>query len=452
MKEIERGIRLQTLQIVMLGISVLLAVVLIITALRVQDGYKETQQATDRYAQSLRDASAMEEASDYLTLQARAFAATADLQYMKNYFEEINVSKRRDNAIDNIQEIMGDTIAFQYMTDALQHSEELEHIEYYSMRLVLEAKGVAESEWPQEVLAEELSPQDAALSAEKKMDRASEVLYDELYRSYKDSIYQSIEKCTGDLVDTTQKQQMESAEHLSTLLRHQFLLIGISLMIVFVIVLLTFVLIIRPMETSVQRINNQERLPENGAYEMRFLARTYNEMFDENEKHHVKLSYEASHDALTGLYNRGAFDKMRKTFDELSIALLLIDVDYFKTINDTYGHDGGDAALRNVGMVLRDAFRAEDRVCRIGGDEFAVIMVNVSSSLEELVRKKIETAAVKLQNPPKDVPPVTLSVGVAFGDREEPTGDIYKDADTALYKTKEAGRNGITFYGEQSRR
>ena len=128
------------------------------------------------------------------------------------------------------------------------------------------------------------------------------------------------------------------------------------------------------------------------------------------------------------------------------MALILIDVDYFKSVNDTYGHAVGDRVLKRVAEILRHSFRSVDIICRIGGDEFVVVMTRANSSMRQLVMNKINRANELLQHPKDDLPPVSLSVGVAFSDRENPQGDIFKDADTALYKVKEAGRKGCCVF------
>ncbi len=203
---------------------------------------------------------------------------------------------------------------------------------------------------------------------------------------------------------------------------------------------------IRPLERYVELIRNRQLIPSNGATEMRFLADTYNSMFRQTKRDQDRLSYNASHDDLTGLFNRGVFDKVRDTDDQSSIGLVLVDVDKFKEVNDTYGHDVGDRILKKVADLLRDGFRGDDYVCRIGGDEFAVVLMNVSSEMKDRIRNKMEYANKVLQNPDDDLPAVSLSVGVAFGDRENPTDDIFKDADTALYRVKNSGRAGFGVY------
>lgn len=132
------------------------------------------------------------------------------------------------------------------------------------------------------------------------------------------------------------------------------------------------------------------------------------------------------------------------------LPLLLIDVDIFKSVNDTYGHAAGDATLKKAVGCLKRAFRSIDYVCRIGGDEFSVIMVDVTSSLKYTIEDKIKYVSEELAKEKSEVPAVTLSVGVAFFDRENPGESIFKDVDKALYHVKENGRNGCAFYNGAS--
>ena len=97
-----------------------------------------------------------------------------------------------------------------------------------------------------------------------------------------------------------------------------------------------------------------------GSRELQFLAETYNTMFEQSRRQQDKLSYEATHDELTGLYNRGVFDKMREVCDPASTALILVDVDFFKEVNDTHGHQVGDRVLKKVAEYLHAGFRSDD--------------------------------------------------------------------------------------------
>ena len=230
-------------------------------------------------------------------------------------------------------------------------------------------------------------------------------------------------------------------------------LLGIQtvLTVVLLVIVLSMVFFIsdwirKPLSMMVEQMRARETVSPTGAEELRFVSETYNAIFEENRRTHERLTYGNMHDALTGLYNRSAYDFMRHDLDMSHNALLLVDLDKFKSVNDTYGHDVGDLILKRVAEVLRYNFRNTDLVFRLGGDEFVVIMSNVDSSMRDQVRRKIDQANVMLQKPKDDLPPTSISVGVAFADRENPEGDIFKDADTALYRMKEAGRCGCYIY------
>jgi diguanylate cyclase (GGDEF)-like protein len=272
------------------------------------------------------------------------------------------------------------------------------------------------------------------------------MLFDRTYQNYKDQIGSNVSLCVDDLVADTRIMQEDSANRLFNVLRNQHILIGLLLVTVLFMVFLTTFFIILPLRKSIDHIQNHQYLPMSGSYEFQYLARTYNSMFRTSQAQHQQLSYEATHDALTGLYNRSAFNTFLEEDLGGDVSLLLIDADKFKQINDTYGHATGDKILIKLATVLRDSFRAEDYVCRIGGDEFAVIMVHCTSAMEDLIRGKVERANEKLQDTSDGLPPISISVGVAFSDRIDPTDDIFKDADKALYKVKEAGRRGVAFF------
>ena len=94
-----------------------------------------------------------------------------------------------------------------------------------------------------------------------------------------------------------------------------------------------------------------------------------------------------------------------------------MDVDIFKSVNDTYGHATGDATLKKVSSLLKRAFRSVDYVCRIGGDEFAIVLVEMTSDPKYTIQEKITAVNQELSEPTDGLPAVSLSVGVAF-----PTG------------------------------
>ena len=160
------------------------------------------------------------------------------------------------------------------------------------------------------------------------------------------------------------------------------------------------------------------------------------------------LTDKASVDKLTGLYNRAGYDRILAEMDLHSAILLLFDTDKFKAVNDTYGHETGDRVLVSISRAIRQNFRSEDRVCRIGGDEFVVLMLNVEGDQRDLIRRKVNRINRELAHPEGKLPIVSLSVGVAFGAREPDRETLFAHADEALYKVKQAGGRDCFFYGD----
>lgn len=166
----------------------------------------------------------------------------------------------------------------------------------------------------------------------------------------------------------------------------------------------------------------------------------------------VRLQFEREHeratrDGLTGLLNRAAFLEAGDSEVERSkryghpLAVVFFDLDDFKQLNDTQGHDAGDAALRAMATALRGVLRSSDRVARLGGDEFAVLLPETGYDAAVEAGRKIFLAA---NTALLEFPPVKASVGVAwFGEADRPFPAMLKAADALMYEVKESGKNDI---------
>ena len=159
------------------------------------------------------------------------------------------------------------------------------------------------------------------------------------------------------------------------------------------------------------------------------------------------LSNKAQTDRLTGLYNRAGYDRLCSEADLNTTTLLIVDTDKFKGINDRFGHETGDRVLRKIAAELETSFRRQDRVCRIGGDEFAVLMADTDKLEEDLITARIERINRELSRPSAyKLPGVSVSVGVAHGSDAEDWTELFKHADEVLYLVKKDGGNGLNFY------
>ena len=441
MRGVGGGVRLSVVQVVVCLTVMLLSLLLLRATSNTMSGYTAMVDDTDLYIRAQQSAADMQHASDYLTRMARVFTVNKNRKSVDLFFEEVNTTRRRDHAVAALQEMFPDDEALSYMEQALDASRRLMLTEYRAMRLMLDVYGYDPADFPEELSSCELSAQERLMSPEEKQRLAQRLVFDDDYQALKDKINDSIAKCTESLISITYAHQAASTSALLGLLQRQRALIGLFLLTVIAFIAGVFLLMLRPLKKSVLRVREGKQMPVAGAYEMRYLAWEYNRMFSLQQESREQLSYEATHDALTGLYNRKAYENAMMTCGQSNVALLLIDIDHFKEINDTFGHAVGDDVLRLVAGTLAESFRSGDYVCRIGGDEFAVIMIKATSSLAGLVEERLRRIQQRLRENTA-LPPVTLSIGVAFGDRQSPQGDLFHDADLALYRAKDAGRNG----------
>lgn len=152
-------------------------------------------------------------------------------------------------------------------------------------------------------------------------------------------------------------------------------------------------------------------------------------------------------DALTGVDNRRSFDDTlaeeiaRAQRYDLPLSLVLLDLDHFKRVNDTRGHQAGDAVLKDAAKLLHDNVRQTDRVARTGGEEFAVVMPGLGQA--EAVKAADRLRAILAAHPIGEMPAVTASFGVAALGDGDTSASLYRRADKAMYAAKQAGRNRV---------
>ena len=162
-----------------------------------------------------------------------------------------------------------------------------------------------------------------------------------------------------------------------------------------------------------------------------------------------RLEFEATHDSLTGLWNRraimGFFDRelSRSKRQSTSVAALVIDIDDFKRINDTYGHAMGDRVLEEVAKKMNGAMRPYDFLGRSGGEEFLVILpgADLEGAYEAGERIRLEVREIAFEDQPSIK--VSISVGAAVHQLDQSVSDVIEAADSALYRAKLAGKNRV---------
>lgn len=165
-----------------------------------------------------------------------------------------------------------------------------------------------------------------------------------------------------------------------------------------------------------------------------------------------KLESQSIRDGLTNLFNRHFMEIAlerelhRATRRHVSLAVMMIDIDHFKMFNDTYGHEAGDVVLRAVAQCFQQSVRSEDIVCRYGGEEFVIILPEISEELAveraNTIRSNVNGLRMKFKGEP--LRPITISAGLAmFPNPARDTADLLRKADHALYDAKHAGRDRV---------
>ena len=194
------------------------------------------------------------------------------------------------------------------------------------------------------------------------------------------------------------------------------------------------------------------------------LAKNFNVMLDKLYQSHDELNeqknflaYKAHHDELTGLPNRALFNYrlefalIKASRKQSVVAVFFLDLDRFKDINDTYGHNVGDEVLKVFAQRLKESIRAEDTLARMGGDEFMIIIEDhVNPNTSKVVAQKIIDAMKEPIKVETDTIKLSTSIGIALYDKDaQESHELIKNADLAMYDAKQSGRDNFKFYNSK---
>jgi diguanylate cyclase (GGDEF)-like protein len=204
--------------------------------------------------------------------------------------------------------------------------------------------------------------------------------------------------------------------------------------------------------------SSADRMPQAGIAELRELGETFNALFDELDSwqasarsEHARLAHRANHDSLTGLPNRAFFeDRLGRALHDAdengtSVAVLFMDSDGFKQINDQLGHAAGDAVLVGIAGRVREQLRGDDLVVRLGGDEFAVLLPSIHdvAHVQQIAQAIAETVRRPMTLPGGEPVATSLSIGVAiYPEHAQGAASLLHAADAAMYRAKRSRRGG----------
>lgn len=436
------GIHIGSLVLFIVGIVLIVGGFILYTGNCLSGCYEDFMQAEADYRECEKNAGQMQDASDALTAYMRHFAVTGDGAYLDSYFAEAD-SGRREQAQENLHATEDETAVF---TQAKRESDLLMDMEYHAARLVLAAQDTAQEDLPRRLQGCSLTEAETGMASEKLLQQALLLMFGQEYQMLKDSIDNDLAAFSDAVLARESREVQETAERLERLIWMQRAGIAVVIVVIILFGALTYRQIAVALQRYVKAITDNMQMEEDGIFELRYLARTYNARDKSRTEEEQRLREKAEHDALTELVNRGTFEMLLKNKIECrgkdAGAFLLVDVDIFKEINDSFGHAIGDAVLKRVAEVLVDNFKDRDIIARFGGDEFAVWLTNLDREYGSFIEQRIEDINRQLLKPEDDLPPVTLSVGGAFSREGDSFQAVYKRADEMLYAVKKKGRRG----------
>lgn len=206
----------------------------------------------------------------------------------------------------------------------------------------------------------------------------------------------------------------------------------------------------RGIETKRESDMNRLKETEKTLTEMTMRMSEIKQEADEIRIKSEEIEYESIRDGLTGLYNRKAYDqKMSEVIADVNrydatTSLMICDIDFFKKVNDTYGHKVGDLALKKLASLLQERLRVNDIITRFGGEEFAIILPHTNldgaQKAGEGIRSYIDKASFSYKG---EKIALTISVGVSQFRKQDDNSSVFERADSALYLAKNSGRNTV---------
>ena len=427
--------------------AVVISGLLVFSVVYISQKNEEINVSTQNYIVSKNAASDVQLASDDLTNDVRLFVTTAKKEYMDSYFVEANETRRRENAIDIIHELTEGTSIHETVhndvTEAYNESQELMKLEFYAMKLICLYEGVSFEEYP-EVANYAI---DSSLPVSEYFNEAMEAVFGDEYMQSKKIIISNVDNAIKTIDDLMEENISRSETYLRGLIIFQSIIIIINIAFIAGVVILMHIYIINPMNSAVNSLANNEEVRVKSNREFNYLADVFNRVHKANEDIKESLKYEAEHDKLTGLYNRTGYDRIFKSMNLDKAIFVLLDIDKFKEVNDTLGHEMGDKVLTRTANIIKKYFSDENAyLCRIGGDEFAIIIDKAGTEMNDVVVDKCEKMDEEISRAEGNIPGTSLSIGIAHGTVRDTTDTLFRKADAALYKIKNAGRAGVSLF------
>ncbi len=440
----KRGVRLSRVNVLLIFLGLVIALFMVFSMYETNRSFNQIVNMTESYLSSQQTAGMLSNIANGMSEQCAAFLRTGEPDCVHVYAGQLSAINAQIKANETMQS--SDESRDEFLAKAIEAFRAMNETEIRAMRLMADTLPMGMAAYPLLIQQTKLSPDDEALTAEEKKTLAEKLIDSAEYRLNKEALTAAVDDSHRVASEQGKNRAAQTSAEVRKVIRRQKLLIFLFILIAVIALLMNRFLIISPIQRSVDKLDKREPLPVLGSYEVRHLANVYNEVLKDNAEKTEALSYAATHDALTGLYNRADFDKVYSTCANDTIGIIIIDVDHFKQFNDEFGHGVGDHVLKIVAAKLMEHFRSEDHVSRIGGDEFCIIMPGTKQEQAKTIVEKIYEINRELLDNPDGLPSITLSAGLAFWDRPDPGESLLRDADNMLLSLKKTRTDCCAVY------
>ena len=436
-----KGIKVNILSGIFIAVGVVIMIASIFVIKRIYAKYDEMMDSYQFIETEREAATSFQEASDYLTDQARQFAVLGNIQNADNYFEEKDVTKRREAAIELIGNSHMLDLETDLLNDAMKQSEDLVKYEIHAMKLIANVNKIDETQLPAEIAAYKLSDDELALNDDEKHSLAINLLYNNEYESYKEKINWDINNAITLIKDESGTQYRKNESELIIVLNIATLLIFIMFILLMLIFIFNVLLVVKPAEKFVELLDKKEKLPEIGGYEFRKFARKYNDIYRSNKKNRELLREQGEVDDLTGTLKVGTLELVRHNLTQTNepLGIMMIDIDNFRSIKEANGYDMADKVVAKVANLFTTSFKSSDYVIRTSQDEFEIFLLRMEQKDSDMLTGRIAEINDKLKDSSDGVVASSVSVGVSFSENGY-TIEAERKADMALNYVKENGR------------
>lgn len=440
-----KAISIRTFGIIMIVVACIMAFILQFSIHNVMEASNKTQESTNVYIDGELALLATKSDSDSMIERIRSFVSTGNKEFLDDYISNLKDNEARSKSFEETTQKLNNTTSYTHLLSAMERIDEMIKLEMHSLKLAMSGYGINESEYSGILDLPELTDEEKKLTDAEKISKANDLLLNDEYQKIRSSFVREIDFCLKELTEITTRSREENYRIITNLQNRQRIEVTLSLVLVILDVVTFWIFIVRPLIRNTRHIDQGELLEVKGLEEVRIMADAYNRMYERVEKDKEKLSYEASHDSLTGLLNRNAYNFHLNGLEDYDFCFILLDVDDFKGFNDTFGHDMGDRVLQKISRVLLSNVRSEDLVFRLGGDEFAIVLQGARKDNIDVIESKMEKIRNDLLQKDEKTPEIKISLGATFSSGQLDIDRIYKEADIALYRAKEE-KNRLVFY------